>query len=63
MSGGRRAGLPAPEDLAEDMGPPPRRDPAPKEPTKPTRASLGFWLSGVPGAGALEYMLPDDGRR
>lgn len=33
------------------------------QPTQPTRASLGFWLSGVPGAGALDYLLPAEGRR
>jgi L-asparaginase II len=33
------------------------------EPTKPTRASLGFWLSEVPGSGALEYLCPADPAR
>jgi L-asparaginase II len=33
------------------------------QPTEPTRASLGFWLSGVPGAGALDYLLPAEPRR
>ena len=33
------------------------------EPRQPTKASLGFWLSEVPGAGALEYLCPADARR
>jgi L-asparaginase II len=34
----------------------------PPKPTEPTKASLGFWLSEVPGSGALEYILPPDRR-
>ncbi|WP_372619666.1 asparaginase [Falsiroseomonas sp.] len=33
------------------------------QPTQPTRASLGFWLSEVPGASALDYFMPAETRR